>query len=93
MKGLFSSALAIAAVNANSTPIYGSYPGFLTGEGQQKIQIELFEDYTCSDCFWFNPIFEEVMASDWLDGTVADQVTVGLTAFPLPYHPHSYQVN
>ena len=93
MKG-FSIAAGLAALtSANSTPIYGKYPGWTEGSDAKGIQVELYEDYLCGDCFRFNPIFEELLATEWLDGTVADQIGVGVTPFPLPYHVHAYQVN
>ncbi len=92
MKGYIASAALAALCSANSTPIMGSYPGWLEGSDKVGIQIELYEDYLCSDCLAFNPIFEEVLATSWLDGTVSDQVGVGMTPLPLGYHVHSYQV-
>ena len=90
---MIASAAMATIASANSTPIFGTYPGWTEGTDHVGIQIELFEDYLCSDCKEFNPIFEEVLATEWLDGTVADQVIVGYTSFPLPYHTHTYQVN
>ena len=72
MKAFAAIAALAASAAANSTPIYGTYPGWTQGKDQVGIQIELFEDYLCSDCQAFNPIFEELMATEWLDGTVAD---------------------
>ena len=89
---VFAAASIAYSAQANSTPIYGRYPGWTEGTDQVGIQIELFEDYLCSDCQRFNPVFEELLETSWLDGTVRDQVGVGLTPFPLPYHVHSYQV-
>ena len=93
MKGFMITAGLAALASANSTPIYGKYPGWTEGSDDTGIQIELFEDYLCSDCAAFNPIFEELLDTQWLNGTVRDQVGVGLTRFPLPYHNHTYQVN
>ena len=80
-------------VAANSTPIYGTYPGYSVGKGAVGIEIELFFDYLCSACQSENPIIESLLQEEWLDGTVEDQITVRYTPFPLPYHTHSYQVN
>ena len=71
MKGFIAATLA-AVCSANSTPIFGTYPGWLEGTDKVGIQIELFEDYLCSDCKAFNPVFEEVLDTPWLDGTVRD---------------------
>merc|ERR1719361_347221 len=49
-------------------------------------------DYLCSDCLAENPVLEDLMKESWLDGTVADQIALAITPFPLPYHVHSYQV-
>ena len=77
---------------ANSTAIFGRYPGWTEGKDQANIQIELFEDYLCGDCKAFNPIWEEVLATKWMDGTVSDYIRVGTTIYPLGYHVHSYEV-
>ena len=90
MKGLYAAAAMAAVTSANSVPIMGQYPGWLEGEGKLGIQIELYEDYLCSDCKAFNPIFEQVLDTEWEGATVRDQVTVGITPFPLPYHVHTY---
>ena len=91
----FIAAAGLAAISAayNSIPIFGTYPGWIEGKNQRKIQIQLFEDYLCSDCKAFNPVFEQLLDTTWGGATVRDQVDVGYTAFPLPYHNHAYQVN
>ena len=81
------------AVQANNTPIYGSYPGYSVGAGAEKIELEIFMDYLCSACQSENPVIEKLLEHPWLGGTVADQITVRYTPFPLPYHTHAYQVN
>ena len=90
----FAGAALISAATAfsNSRPIYGTYPGWIEGQDSLGIQIELFEDYLCSDCLAFNPVMEELLQTEWNGKTVGEQVGVGLTPFPLPYHVHSYQV-
>ena len=50
MNGFIVAAAAAACVSANSTPIFGSYPGWTEGAGAVGINIELFEDYLCGDC-------------------------------------------
>ena len=72
MKGFFVAAVAATCVSANSTPIYSKYPGWLEGSGKLNINIELFEDYLCSDCKAFNPIFEALLDTDWLGAKVSD---------------------
>ena len=58
MKGFqIASGLAALASAGNSTPIYGKYPGWTTGKDQLGIQVELFEDYLCSDCKDFSPVW------------------------------------
>lgn len=86
-------ALLANFASANNTPIYGTYPGYTVGEGRTGISIEVFFDYLCSACQSENPVIEQLLKEEWLDGTVADQITVSYTPFPLPYHTHSYQVN
>ena len=78
---------------ANRTPIYGSYPGYTNGKGGTGISIELFFDYLCSDCQNENPVINDLMKHEWLGSTVADQVYVSYTPFPLPYHVHTYEVS
>ena len=85
--------LTSGACNANSTPIYGSYPGYTNGNGKTGIVIELFFDYLCSACQSENPVIEKLMEHEWLGSTVEDQIYVRYTPFPLPYHTHAYQVN
>ena len=92
MKTIIGSALVAAIASANSRPIYGTYPGYLEGSDNKQITIELFMDYLCSACYNENPIIEQVMQQEWLGGTVADQVYLAITPFPLPYHVHSYPV-
>lgn len=79
--------------NANSTPIYGSHPGYTVGNGKSGITIEIFMDYLCSACRSENPVLEKVLQKEWLGSTVEDQIFVKYTPFPLPYHTHSYEVN
>ena len=55
---MIASAAMATIASANSTPIFGTYPGWTEGTDHVGIQIELFEDYLCSDCKEFNPIFE-----------------------------------
>ena len=88
------AALMIAAANAfsNSVPVYGSYPGWVVGSGRTGISVEIYLDLLCSACQGENPVWNELLATPWLDGTVADQVFWHYTNFPLPYHTHSFQV-
>ena len=94
MKYLFASAMAstAAAVAPNSTPIYGTYPGWVEGKGQGQIQIELFYDFMCSDCLAENPVVEEFMNTKFQDGVVSDYIYLAMSPFPLPYHVHAWQV-
>ena len=71
MKG-FSFAVICSIVKANSTPIFGTYPGWVEGRNHANIQVELFMDYLCSDCADFNTVWEEVLTTKWLDGNVYD---------------------
>ena len=93
----FTIAAGLAALSAasfqNMTPVFGSYPGWLEGSDKAGIQVELFEDYLCSDCKAFDPVFEELLDTAWNGSTVREQIGVGITPFPLPYHVHTYQVN
>jgi len=96
MQASFKASAMVAAligcVNANSTPIYGTYPGYTVGSGATGITIELFMDYLCSACQSENPVINKLLEHEWLDGTVADQIYINYTPFPLPYHTHSYEV-
>ena len=70
----FIAAAGLAAISAayNSIPIFGTYPGWIEGKNQRKIQIQLFEDYLCSDCKAFNPVFEQLLDTTWGGATVRD---------------------
>lgn len=73
-------------------PIYGQYPGWVVGEGRTGIVVEIYLDLLCSACQGNNPVWNTLLQTEWLDGTVADQVYWTYTPFPLPYHTHSFQV-
>ena len=64
-KKMFKTTAALAALanfaSANSTPIYGTYPGYTVGEGRTGISIELFFDYLCSACQSENPVIEDLL--------------------------------
>ena len=72
MKMTVTIAAMAAFAEANNTPIYGSYPGYTVGSGRTGITIDLFFDYLCSACQSENPIVEELLKHEWLDGTVGD---------------------
>ena len=91
MKLLLSIAGA-ALASANSVPIYGTYPGWVQGQGKTGIQVQIVMDLLCSACQYYNPIWDATLQTPWLDGTVADQVYWAYSPFPLPYHLHSFQV-
>ena len=40
----------LAAWQDNSVPVYGTYPGWVVGEGRTGISVEIFLDLMCSDC-------------------------------------------
>ena len=75
---------------ANSVPIYGTYPGWVQGQGRTGIQVQIVYDPLCSACQYFNPIWDETLQTPWLDGTVSDQVFWGFTPMPLTYHMFSF---
>lgn len=54
----------------NSVPVYGSYPGWTVGKGRTGISVEIYVDLLCSACAGNNDVWNEVLASDWLTGTV-----------------------
>ena len=91
MKATFAF-LATAYGLDNNVPVYGAYPGWIVGQGRTGISVEIYMDLLCSGCQAENPIWNQTLASPWLDGTVADQVLWHYTPFPLPYHTHSFQV-
>ena len=94
MNFVYASTLAsaVAALTPNSTPIYGTYPGWTEGKDASHIQIELFYDFLCSDCLAENPVVEKFMNTKYQDGVVSDYISLSITPFPLPYHVHSWQV-
>ena len=92
MKTTFTALSLAAGIVAvpNSRPIYGTYPGWIQGGRKAGIDILLFEDFMCSDCLAFNPIWEETLTQSWLGSTVQDQIAYAVTPFPLPYHVHAW---
>ena len=72
MKQLISAAALAYTALANSVPIYGEYPGWVVGQGKTKIVVEIYLDLLCSACQGNNPIWNEVLKTQWLDGPVED---------------------
>ena len=91
MNQIIAASLAYVAV-ANNVPIMGSYPGWVQGQGRTGIVVEIFLDLMCSDSQANNPIWNQLLQTEWLDGTVSDQVMWAYTPMPLPYHIHAFQV-
>lgn len=92
---MFKAASALVATTyafSNSVPVMGNFPGWVNGEGRTGIEVNIYLDLLCSACQGSNPTWNEVLATEWLDGTVADQVYWTYTPFPLPYHVHTFQV-
>ena len=50
-------ALLLTSVAANSVPIYGTYPGWVIGNGQAGINVEVVIDLLCTDCMANNDIW------------------------------------
>ena len=86
----FAFAAFMAAVNANSVPIFGKIPGWRQGVGKAAIEIEFVWDYLCSDSKAAQPILKELWEQPFNGSTVRDQVTWTITPFPLDYHVHSW---
>ena len=82
----------ISQASANSIPINGRFPGWTAGVNRVDIEIELFIDLLCADCARGDPVFDEFMRSEWNGRTVAEQVGIKITPFPLPYHAHAFEV-
>ena len=95
MRATFTLALATsaAAFFSNSVPIYGTYPGWIEGKDKVGITLEVHWDLLCEDSKALAPILVDLLATPWLDGTVADQISIRYSLFPLPYHLHTWQVN
>ena len=92
MKSLFATALLAATTFAfsNSVPVYGTYPGWVSGKGHAGITVEIFLDLMCSDSAANNPVWNEVLDTEWLGGTVRDYVFWAYNPVPLPYHVHAF---
>lgn len=90
----FALALAcastVAAQWSNNPPVYGTFPGWINGQGKAGIHVMMFEDWLCSACAADNPITNELMTTPWLDGVVGDYITMSFTVFPLPYHNYAF---
>ena len=87
---LIATSYASSGIENNSVPVFGTYPGWVQGEGRTGISVEIFLDLMCSSCQAENPVWNELLDTAWLDGTVRDQVTWHYTPFPLPYHTHTF---
>lgn len=92
MSRFLSAALLSTLTLANSVPIYGSYPGWITGSGAAGINVELVIDLLCADCMRGNSVWNEVLSTSFLDGVVSDHVFWAYSPFPLSYHVHAFQV-
>lgn len=69
----FAAAVASATAEfSNSVPIYGTYPGWLTGEGEAKIEVEIFYDMLCSASASQNRVMNNLLVHEWLGSTVQD---------------------
>ncbi len=92
MRSIFATTMLSTAALAfsNSTPVYGTYPGWVNGKGRTGITVEIFLDLMCSDCQAENPVWNELLQTEWLDGTVRDQVFWAYNPLPLPYHVHAF---
>ena len=88
-----AATLVSTVAMANSVPIYGSYPGWVVGSGNLGINIQVTIDLTCTDCQANNPIWNQVLATQWKGATVQDQVYWAFSPMPLVYHIHGFQVN
>ena len=84
---LFNSALAAWS---NNVPIYGTYAGWIEGGNRVGISLELHYDLLCEDSKSLDSMMRELLVSEWLDGTVKDQIALKTTLYPLPYHPHTW---
>eukprot|EP00767_Chilomastix_cuspidata_P002916 gnl/Chilomastix_cuspidata/3041.p3 GENE.gnl/Chilomastix_cuspidata/3041~~gnl/Chilomastix_cuspidata/3041.p3 ORF type:complete len:220 (+),score=74.70 gnl/Chilomastix_cuspidata/3041:27-662(+) len=79
--------LAVAALCACTAPVPARVQGYyLIGSPSSKIQIEMWADYTCSDCMitWFEDIYP--LADTFSD----DELGVKFAPFSLPYHTASF---
>ena len=85
-----ASAMAVASVNANSTPLYSRQPGWTVGGGQAQITLEFFYDFLCSDSLAVLPVISDLLSEPFNGSTVDTQVTITYTPFPLDYHVHSW---
>ena len=70
----FACAIMAASVCAwdNSTPIYGTYPGWQTGTNTSGIEIEIIVDLLCEDSAALNPILEQLFNKTWNDSTYGE---------------------
>ena len=90
---LFAAAVIANLVSANSVPIFGTYPGWRQGGNARNIEVEIFFDYLCADTKASYPYTVEAFNSEAEAGlTWLDAVDLRLSAYPLDYHLHSWQV-
>ena len=95
MKAAFASVLASTATAyfTNSIPVYGTYPGWIEGENKAGITLEVHYDLLCEDSKALDPVLTQLLATEWLGGTVREQIYIKYSLIPLPYHLHTWQVN
>ena len=55
------AAMALATANANSVPVYATYPGWTIGGGEANIAIDFVWDYLCSDSLAAQPIIKSLL--------------------------------
>ena len=78
---------------SNSVPIFGSYPGWTQGGNRRNIEVEIFFDYLCADTKAKYPYtIEAIQGGDGSGAPWLDDIDLRLSAFPLDYHIHSWQV-
>ena len=56
----------------NSVPIYGTYPGWITGTNTAGIEIEVVYDLLCEDSANLNPVLEKLFTTTWGKSTYGE---------------------
>ena len=77
----------------NTPPIFGNYPGWISGSKSSGIAVTLVYDLLCEDSMANNVVMNELWTMPFNGSTVGQEIELGITLMPLPYHIHAFSVN
>jgi hypothetical protein len=68
-------------------------PSWILGEGRSGISIDILIDLMSSDSASYDNILNDLLGTEWLDGTVIDYFYLNFYAIYQPNHAHSFAVS